>query len=150
MSPGWSESSLGAQPHWWFCHVVAQLCSTSIIPTLDPLSAIWLGQQYFLQTCSSCTLYHIPYRTSSSLKIENIIKQETGRNLPPPCCVLEQDTLLPESTGYLTRKRWRRPDMTEKLLTGTLSLNTNKNKKLKYQFLLTWETSNIWIYFSLL
>ena len=22
------------------------------------------------------------------------------RNLPPPCCVLEQDTLLPESTGY--------------------------------------------------
>ena len=21
------------------------------------------------------------------------------RNLPPPCCVLEQDTLLPESTG---------------------------------------------------
>ena len=20
-------------------------------------------------------------------------------NLPPPCCVLEQDTLLPESTG---------------------------------------------------
>ena len=22
-----------------------------------------------------------------------------ARNLPPPCCVLEQDTLLPESTG---------------------------------------------------
>ena len=22
------------------------------------------------------------------------------RNLPPPCCVLEQDTLLPKSTGY--------------------------------------------------
>ena len=21
------------------------------------------------------------------------------QNLPPPCCVLEQDTLLPESTG---------------------------------------------------
>ena len=21
------------------------------------------------------------------------------RNLPPPCCVLEQDTLLPENTG---------------------------------------------------
>ena len=21
------------------------------------------------------------------------------RDLPPPCCVLEQDTLLPESTG---------------------------------------------------
>ena len=22
------------------------------------------------------------------------------RNPPPPCCVLEEDTLLPESTGY--------------------------------------------------
>ena len=22
------------------------------------------------------------------------------QNLPPPCCVLEQDTLLPESTGH--------------------------------------------------
>ena len=21
------------------------------------------------------------------------------RNLPPPCCVLEQDTILPENTG---------------------------------------------------
>ena len=27
------------------------------------------------------------------------------------------------------RKRWLRPDMTEKLLTGTLSLNTNKQTK---------------------
>ena len=27
-------------------------------------------------------------------------EREVGvRNLPPPCCVLEQDTLLPESTG---------------------------------------------------
>ena len=52
------------------------------------------------------------------------------RNLPPPCCVLEQDTLFPESTGKLPRKRWLRPDMTEKLLTGTLSLNTNKQKHL--------------------
>ena len=28
------------------------------------------------------------------------------------------------------RKRWLRPDMTEKLLTGTLSLNTNKQTKI--------------------
>ena len=27
-------------------------------------------------------------------------EREVGvRNLPPPCCVLEQDTVLPESTG---------------------------------------------------
>ena len=44
-------------------------------------------------------------------------------NIPPPGCVLEQDTLLPENT---TRKQWHRPDMIEQLLNGTLSLNTNK------------------------
>ena len=42
-------------------------------------------------------------------------------NLPPPCCVHESPKLL-----VIPRKRWLRPDMTEKLLTGTLSLNTNK------------------------
>ena len=39
--------------------------------------------------------------------------------LPPPCCVLEQDTLLPENTGNIQ-------DMTEESLTGMLGLNTNK------------------------
>ena len=59
------------------------------------------------------------------------------RNLPPPCCVLEQDTLLPESTGTcrdgttaIPRKRWLRLDITEKLSTLTLCLNTNKQTKL--------------------
>ena len=47
------------------------------------------------------------------------------RNLPQPCCVLEQDTLLPVIL-VIPRKQWQRPDMTEKLLTGTLRLNTNK------------------------
>ena len=50
------------------------------------------------------------------------VRGERVLNLPPPSCVLKQDTLIPESTGNT------RPDMTEKLLTGTLSLNTNKNK----------------------
>ena len=43
------------------------------------------------------------------------------RNLPPPCCVLEQDTLLPENTDNT-----QEADMTEKMLTETLSPNTNK------------------------
>ena len=52
-------------------------------------------------------------------------EREVGvRNLSPPCCVLEQDTLLPESTGY-TQERWLHP-MTEKMLNGTLNLNTNR------------------------
>ena len=41
-----------------------------------------------------------------------------------PYCVLERDTLTPQSsmlakTGY--RKRWFRPAMTEKMLTGALT-----------------------------
>ena len=55
----------------------------------------------------------------------SVVEQRTPvRNLPRLCCVLEQDTLLPESTGN-TQEAVLRPDMTEKLLTGTLSLNTN-------------------------
>ena len=50
------------------------------------------------------------------------------RNLPPPCCVHEQDTLLPERTGN-GQEAVALSDMTEKLLTGTLSLNTNKETK---------------------
>ena len=45
-----------------------------------------------------------------------------------PSCVLEQDTLTPQSTARLIpRKLWLRPDVTEKkMLTGTLNPNTNK------------------------
>ena len=49
-------------------------------------------------------------------------------NLSLPCCVLEQDTLLPESTGNTQEAvAPSRHDLT--LLTGTLSLNTNKKTK---------------------
>ena len=52
-------------------------------------------------------------------------EREVGsRKLPPACCVLDHDTSLLEST--VPSKRWLRPDMTEKLLTWTLSPNTNK------------------------
>ena len=52
------------------------------------------------------------------------------RNLPPPCCVLSK-TLFSSKVLVIPRKRWFRPDMTEKLLTGTLNLNTQKKKKKK-------------------
>ena len=35
-------------------------------------------------------------------------------------------TLYSKKVLVIPRKQWLRPDMTEKLLTGTLSLNTNK------------------------
>ena len=46
-------------------------------------------------------------------------------DLPPPCCVLSM-TLYSSKVLVIPRKRWLHPDMTEKLLTGTLNLNTNK------------------------
>ena len=30
--PGWSASSLGAQPFWWFWHVAAHICLDSSVP----------------------------------------------------------------------------------------------------------------------
>ena len=51
-------------------------------------------------------------------------EREVGvRYLPPLCCVLEQDTFTPRIVLMIPRKRWLRPDMTEKLFTGTLSIN---------------------------
>ena len=44
-----------------------------------------------------------------------------------PCCVLEQRHIYPRKVLVIPRKRWLRPDMAEKLLTGTLSINTNKS-----------------------
>ena len=43
---------------------------------------------------------------------------------------LSKDTFPPRKVLVIPRKWWLRPDMTEKLLTGTLSINTNKQTKL--------------------
>ena len=50
-------------------------------------------------------------------------------SLRSPCCILEQDTFTSQKVLVIPRKRLLRPDMTEKLLTGTLSLNQNKTKQ---------------------
>ena len=39
---------------------------------------------------------------------------------------LRKGTFTPRKVLIIPRKRWLRPDMTEKLLTETLSINTNK------------------------
>ena len=39
---------------------------------------------------------------------------------------LSKDTFTPRKVLVIPRKQWLHPDMTEKLLTGTLSINTNK------------------------
>ena len=49
------------------------------------------------------------------------------QNLPLPCCVLEQDTLIPECTGN-TQEAMAPFRLTEILLSGTLSTNKQTNK----------------------
>ena len=48
------------------------------------------------------------------------------RYLPPPCFVLKQRHIYSPKVLLIPRKRWLRPYMTEKVLTGTLSINKNK------------------------
>ena len=42
--------------------------------------------------------------------------------LGSPCFVLEQDIFTPQKVLVIPRKRWLRPNMTEKLFTRTLSI----------------------------
>ena len=46
------------------------------------------------------------------------------------CCVLEQDTFIPQKVLVIPRKRRLRPNMTEKfkLFTGTLRINQPTNQ----------------------
>ena len=48
-------------------------------------------------------------------------EQEVGgsSSLGSPCCILEQVTFTSQKVLVIPRKMWLRPDMTEKLLTGT-------------------------------
>ena len=54
-------------------------------------------------------------------------EREVGvRYLPPPCCYIEQRHTYSPKGLAIHRKRWLRPDMTEKMFTGTFSLNNTK------------------------
>ena len=55
---------------------------------------------------------------------------EVGGSSPTrvkPCCVLEQGTFTPKNVLVIPRKRSLRPNMTEKLFTGTLRINQPTN-----------------------
>ena len=49
------------------------------------------------------------------------------------CRATKKDTFTPRKVLVIPRKRWLHPDMTEKLLTGTLSINTNKKEPQRSQ-----------------
>ena len=60
-------------------------------------------------------------------------------SLRSPCCVLEQDTFTSQKVLFIPRKRWLRPDMTEKLFTGTLKQKRNETKIIKFFIVLLLE-----------
>ena len=47
---------------------------------------------------------------------------------------LSKDTFTPRKVLVIPRKWWLRPDMTEKLLNGTVSININKHIHTCYKF----------------
>ena len=56
---------------------------------------------------------------------------EVGGSSPTwvkPCYFLEQDTFTPQKVLVIPRKRWLRPNMTEKLFTGMLRINQPTNQ----------------------
>ena len=58
------------------------------------------------------------------LVVESLtLGREVGDSIPTSAV---KDTFTPRKVLVIPRKRWLRPDMTEKLLTGTLSININK------------------------
>ena len=70
-------------------------------------------------------------RERGGLVVNALDSGSRGRGLSPtrvkPCCVLEQGTFTPQKVLVIHRKRWLHPNMTEKLLTGTLRINQPTN-----------------------
>ena len=58
------------------------------------LTTSWVINQYFRGV--KCLAQG---HNTAAVGFEPRSERSWVRNLPPPCCVLEQDTLLPESTG---------------------------------------------------
>ena len=54
---------------------------------------------------------------------------DTGARGHPPCCVLEPSHIYSQKVLGIHGKRWILPDVSENLLTGTLSINTNEQTK---------------------
>ena len=59
---------------------------------------------------------------------------EVGGSSPTrvkPCYVLEQGTFTPQKVLVIPRKRWLRPNMTEKLFTGMLRIKSTNQPKIR-------------------
>ena len=60
------------------------------------------------------------------------------------CCVLVQGIFTPQKVLVILRKRWLRPNMTEKLFTGTLRINQSINQsKARFGHLFPYQSSRL-------
>ena len=73
--------------------------------------------------CNSCMLVH-------NVQVSSFMKPlGHSSSAGSVCCFLEQETFTPQKVLVIPRNRWLRLNMTEKLFTGTLNHNQNKQKK---------------------
>ena len=77
--------------------------------------SICTDQTYFQWRQNNCPKYCGTCVTGTS-------STDSSPTRVKPCCVLEQGTFTPQKVLVIPRKRWLRPNITEKLLTGTLRI----------------------------
>ena len=72
--PGWSESSLGARPHCWFCHEAAHFMmkrtATFATPNLTPLHSSTPLQNSVPRL--HCIEYTVPLKCNNSLQLKSL------------------------------------------------------------------------------
>ena len=66
---------------------------------------------------------HLPLSVTLKIMILSYGDHLSNPTSVKSCCVLQQGTLTPQKVLVISRKRWLRPNMTEKLFTGTLRIN---------------------------
>ena len=79
---------------------------------------------YWQDVSNEIVIWHLGERSGSVVECRTPEREVRGSR--PTAAVLcpWARHFTPRKYWLITRKRWLRPDMTEKLLTGTLSLNT--------------------------
>ena len=87
------------------------------------LLTVWPPYLRFGSFCNPFWLLKIQIEVQFTLMPYQVKKGGSSPTLVKPCCVLEQGTFTPPKVLVIPRKRWLRPNMTEKLFTGTLRIN---------------------------
>ena len=71
--PGWSESSLGTEPHCWFCHVAAHLCFIKVLERTNKSKAL-IFQINSQSRSNSLTIIELLYPHPPNSHHHHIIK----------------------------------------------------------------------------